>query len=184
MIGDRALFNKTKLISGILLMHKVVDEIDFSEPIIRRKSLSATNPGNMTTTVEFPGLASLTLDEPVQHGGGGLGPSPLQGVLGSLCGCEAVTFSRTAKEKNFSYSGLEFEAEYTIDIRGRMGVRSVVPHFKTVRVQVVVKTDENEERLREVVEETESRCPVFNLIRDAKVNLECVWVRSSNKKNH
>lgn len=79
-------------------MNKIIDEIDFSKSIIRRKSLSASNPGNMTTTIEFPGLASLTLDEPVMHGGGGQGPSPLQGVLGSLCGCEAVTFSRTATE--------------------------------------------------------------------------------------
>ena len=160
-------------------MSKVIDEIDFSKSIIRGKSLSATNPGNMTTTIEFPGLASLTLDEPVKHGGGGQGPSPLQGVLGSLCGCEAVTFSRTAKEKNFNYNGLEFEAEFTIDIRGRMGVRSVVPHFKTVRVQVYVKTNEDEARLLEVVKETEARCPVFNLIKDAGVEIECVWVRST-----
>ena len=162
-------------------MSKVIDEIDFSKSIIRGKSLSATNPGNMTTTIEFPGLASLTLDEPVKHGGGGQGPSPLQGVLGSLCGCEAVTFSRTAKEKDFSYNGLEFEAEFTIDIRGRMGVRSVVPHFKTVRVQVYVKTNEDEVRLLEVVKETEARCPVFNLIKDAGVEIECVWVRSTQK---
>ena len=162
-------------------MSKVIDEIDFSKSIIRGKSLSATNPGNMTTTIEFPGLASLTLDEPVKHGGGGQGPSPLQGVLGSLCGCEAVTFSRTAKEKNFNYNGLEFEAEFTIDIRGRMGVRSVVPHFKSVRVQVYVKTNEDEARLLEVVKETEARCPVFNLIKDAGVEIECVWVRSTQK---
>ena len=162
-------------------MSKVIDEIDFSKSIIRGKSLSATNPGNMTTTIEFPGLASLTLDEPVKHGGGGQGPSPLQGVLGSLCGCEAVTFSRTAKEKNFNYNGLEFEAEFTIDIRGRMGVRSVVPHFKTVRVQIYVKTNEDEARLLEVVKETEARCPVFNLIKDAGVEIECVWVRSTQK---
>jgi len=162
-------------------MSKVIDEIDFSKSIIRGKSLLATNPGNMTTTIEFPGLASLTLDEPVKHGGGGQGPSPLQGVLGSLCGCEAVTFSRTAKEKNFNYNGLEFEAEFTIDIRGRMGVRSVVPHFKTVRVQVYVKTNEDEARLLEVVKETEARCPVFNLIKDAGVEIECVWVRSTQK---
>ena len=162
-------------------MSKVIDEIDFSKSIIRGKSLSATNLGNMTTTIEFPGLASLTLDEPVKHGGGGQGPSPLQGVLGSLCGCEAVTFSRTAKEKNFNYNGLEFEAEFTIDIRGRMGVRSVVPHFKTVRVQVYVKTNEDEARLLEVVKETEARCPVFNLIKDAGVEIECVWVRSTQK---
>ncbi len=162
-------------------MNKVVDEVDFNKPIIRNKSLSASNPGNMTTSIEFPGFSSITLDEPLKHGGGGQGPSPLQGVLGSLCGCEAVTFNRTAQEKNFSYNGLKFEADYTIDIRGRMGLRTVVPHFKTVRVQVHVSTDEDEERLREVVEETEARCPVFNLIKDAGVEVESVWIRSTQK---
>jgi hypothetical protein len=44
-----------------------------------------------------------------------------------------------------------------------------------------VKTDEDEDRLREVVKETEARCPVFNLIKDAGVELECVWVRSTQK---
>ena len=62
-------------------MNKVVDEIDFTKPIIRRKSLSASSNGNMTTTVEFPEFFSMTFDEPVKHGGEGKGPSPLQGVL-------------------------------------------------------------------------------------------------------
>ena len=162
-------------------MNKVVDEIDFTKPIIRRKSLSASNSGNMTTTVEFPEFFSMTFDEPVKHGGEGKGPSPLQGVLASLCGCEAVTFNRTAKDMDFSYNGLKFDAEFTIDIRGRMGVRNIVPHFKTVRLQVHVNTEEEEERLREVVEETEARCPVFNLIKDAGVKLECLWIRSTQK---
>jgi uncharacterized OsmC-like protein len=90
-----------------------------------------------------------------------------------------VTFGRTAQEFDFAYRGIGFESEFTIDIRGRLGVRSVVPHFRTVRVQAVVDTDETEERLRAVVEETEARCPVFNLLKDAKVNVEMLWVRRS-----
>ncbi len=31
--------------------------------------------------------------------------------------------------------------------------------------------------LRRVVEETERRCPVYNLLSDARVNLEMVWIR-------
>lgn len=48
-----------------------------------------------------------------------------------------------------------------------------------MRVQAVVDTDESEERLREVVEETEARCPVFNLLKDADVRLEMHWLRRS-----
>ncbi|MGQ0523574.1 MAG: OsmC family protein [Betaproteobacteria bacterium] len=74
-------------------------------------------------------------------------------------------------------SGISFEAMYTIDIRGRMGAHSVRPHFQTVWVQAIVDTDESEDRLRAVVEETENRCPVLNLIKDANVNVEMLWIR-------
>ena len=109
-------------------------------------------------------------------GGSGEGPSPLQAVLGALCGCESVTFRRTATEFDFAYEGIEWEAEFTIDIRGRLGMRGVRQHFRTIRAQAIVTSSESEERFREVVEETEARCPVFNLINDAGVNLEVRWV--------
>ena len=105
-----------------------------------------------------------------------MGPSPLHGLLGTLCGCESVTFNRTAKEMEFKYNKLDFSAEFTIDIRGRMGHRGVVPHFKTVRMEVLVDTKETEEKLLEVVKETESRCPVYNLIKDAGVNIQTQWL--------
>ena len=46
-----------------------------------------------------------------------------------------------------------------------------------MKLQATVTTDESEQRLAEVVEETEARCPVFNLITDAGVKTEMVWVR-------
>jgi putative redox protein len=110
-------------------------------------------------------------DEPVAHGGTGTAPPPLQTVV------ESVTFNRTAAELDFAYEGIEFRASYTIDIRGRMGNRAVRRHFQTVRLEASVFTSEGEDRLRRVVEETEARCPVFNLISDARVNLESLWIR-------
>ena len=140
---------------------------DLSQPLIRRKSVSARNDARMKTEVDCGEFGRFVTDEPVPQGGTGEGPSPLQVVLGALCGCEAVTFRRTATELGFDYSGIEFEGAFTIDIRGRMGVAGVRPHFQTVRVQATVQTDESEDRLRRVVEETEGRCPVYNLIRDS-----------------
>ena len=120
----------------------------------------------------------LVFDEPIAHGGSGEGPSPLQGVLAALCGCESVTFNRTAAEMKFNYKGLSFSAEYTIDIRGRMGVMGVVPHFRTVRVDILVDTSEELDFLQRVVEETEARCPVYNLLNDAGVDVKCNWVKT------
>ncbi|MEH6473600.1 MAG: OsmC family protein [Halopseudomonas sp.] len=158
----------------------VISSEDLDKPIIRRKSVSVSNDGSMKAVIDTAEYGTFVTDEPIPHGGTGEGPSPLQAVLGSLCGCESVTFNRTAAEYEFKYSGIEFEAAFTIDIRGRNGVSGVVPHFKTIKVQANVSTDESQERLAEVVEETEARCPVFNLIKDAGVNVEMTWVRCAS----
>jgi hypothetical protein len=91
-----------------------------------------------------------------------------------------VTFRRTATELGLTYGALDFEAAFTIDIRGRQGDRSVRPHFQTVRVRAVVSTAEPLERLAAVIEETEARCPVLNLLLDAKVNLHMEWLRDAD----
>src|SRR6266702_897585 len=117
------------------------------EGFVRRKTLSARNQATMATVVDYGESGRLTLDEPARHGGTGRGPSPLQAVLAALCGCEAVTFRRTATEMGLHYASLDFEAAFTIDIRGRQGDRSVRPHFQTVRVRAVVTTGEPMEAL-------------------------------------
>jgi uncharacterized OsmC-like protein len=160
----------------------VTDSAALEEPLIRKKTLTARNAATMRTVVECGEFGSFVTDEPQAHGGSGTGPSPLQIVLGALCGCESVTFRRTADEMGFAYEGIDFEAAFTIDIRGRMGHPKVRPHFQTVRVQATVRTDESEDRLREVVEETERRCPVYNLIEDAGVKTEMLWVRADPER--
>lgn len=156
---------------------EVASSFDVTEPIVRRKQLVATNHAGMMTEIDFGEYGYFATDEPESHGGTGEGPSPLQTVLGALCGCESVTFNRTATEYGFTYEGIVFEAEFTIDIRGRLGVDGVRPHFQTIRVEATVTTSESEERLAEVVEETERRCPVFNLVMDAGVKTEMRWIR-------
>jgi len=146
---------------------------------IRRKTVIAHNGATLRTVADFGEFGQVTLDEPVAHGGTCQGPSPLQAVLGALCGCEAVTFSRTAAELGLRYESLDFEAAFTIDIRGRLGDRSVRPHFQTVRVRAVVATAGPMDELAAVIEETEARCPVMNLLLDAKVDLRIEWVRDS-----
>jgi len=142
---------------------------------MRRKTLSAENLATMSTTVNYGEFGFAVTDEPKAHGGESGGPSPLQAVVGALCGCESVTFRRTATEMKFNYSRINFEGSFTIDIRGRMGDRTVRPHFQTVKLAIKVTTSESPEALEKVIEETEARCPVMNLLQDANVNLEVKW---------
>lgn len=162
-------------------MATVVDQMDFSKPILRRKEISATNNAGCATQVDFGAAGQFTFDEPSAHGGTDQGPTPLTGVLAALCACEGVTFSRTAGEMGFAYDGITFDAGFTIDIRGRSGMRGVVPHFQTVKVEARVDTQESPARLEKVVAETEARCPVYNLIKDAGVRVEMVWIRVSKE---
>ena len=154
-----------------------VTEQNFSEPIIRTKMVIAQNLASQKTTADCGEYGTIVFDEPIAQGGTGEGPSPLQGVLSALCACESVTFNRTAAEMGFEYKKLSFSAEYKIDIRGRLGVRGVTQHFKIVRVEIQVETQEATERLEEVVVETELRCPVYNLIQNAGVDITCQWIK-------
>jgi uncharacterized OsmC-like protein len=159
------------------MVTEVKSDFDMTKPIIRRKMVTAVNHGGAMTDIDFGEYGYFVTDEPVTHGGTGEGPSPLQTVIGALCGCESVTFHRTSAELGFAYDKIEFEAEFTVDIRGRLGQRGVTQHFQTVRLQAVVTTSETQERLAEVVAETEARCPVFNLLNDASIKLQVRWVR-------
>jgi uncharacterized OsmC-like protein len=162
---------------GATMSSRLIEEADMDRPVVRRKKISASNTGTMRTEIDTGEFGTFVTDEPVAHGGTGGGPSPLQAVLGALCGCESVTFNRTAAEHDLAYDALDFEAEFTIDIRGRQGTRGVRQHFQTVRVQATVTTTASADDLAEVIAATEARCPVYNLIKDAGVNLEVVWVR-------
>jgi uncharacterized OsmC-like protein len=142
---------------------------------IRRRQVSGTAMGTMRTVLDYAEAGVQVTDEPTAAGGGGSGPTPLQSVLGALCGCEAVTFRRTATEFEFEYDRIDFEAAGTIDIRGRSGDRSVRPHFQTVRLSAIVTTRATQEELDALVEEVEARCPVLNLMRDAGVRLDIRW---------
>lgn len=53
------------------------------------------------------------------------------------------------------------------------------PHFQTVQVRAVVSTAEPLEELAAVIEETDARCPVLNLLLDAKVNLHVEGLRDA-----
>ena len=158
---------------------EITSEDRMAKPIVRRKTLTAENEATMLTVIDFDEYGHFMTDEPIAHGGTGEGPSPLQTVLGALCGCESVTFRRTADDMDFSYESISFEAAFTIDIRGRLGLRTVRPHFQTVRVEATVVTSESEKKLGDVVEEAEARCPVYNLLVDAGVNMEVRWVRKA-----
>lgn len=82
-----------------------------------------------------------------------------------------------AKELNFEFSELSFDTKGVIDLRGLMGQPDISTHFQSLTFSVRIKTDESAERLQALQDAVSTRCPVYNLLRDANVKLNTEWTR-------
>lgn len=80
-----------------------------------------------------------------------------------------------SREK-FILQGISFDNTGILDLRGLLGVEGVSPHFQKVRFTVTVDTGESEDRIEELKNEVEKRCPVYNLLKDSGVELNSKWV--------
>ncbi len=120
----------------------------------------------------------LIMDEPAALGGEDQGPNPLEYLLASLNGCKGVMIPLIAKELNFSFSDLSFDTKAVVDLRGLMGQKGISTHFQSLTFLVNIKTDESDERLQALQEAVATRCPVYNLLRDANVTLHTTWTRT------
>ncbi len=124
-------------------------------------------------------FAPVVMDEPVFLGGQDTGANPLEYVLAALNGCKAVMIPLIAKELKFKFSDLRFESEGSVDLRGLMGVAGISSHFQQLSFKVLISTDESDQRLEQLKLAVASRCPVYNLLKDAGVNLDTVWQRQA-----
>ena len=60
----------------------------------------------------------LLADEPEEHGGEDMGPSPQELLAASLASCTAITIEMYAKRKGWNVEGLEVDVEYGPAERG------------------------------------------------------------------
>ncbi|UII56298.1 OsmC family protein [Cytobacillus spongiae] len=124
------------------------------------------------------GKHEFFIDEGKQMGGQDLGPNPLQSVLGALAGCENVTARFIAREMNFHLEDITFEINGTFDPKGFMGDATVRPYFERVTVEAKVKTEETDDRIKELQQKVESRCPVYTMLKAANVEMNDTWTRA------
>jgi putative redox protein len=72
---------------------------------------------NLTHDVKA-GSHSITIDEPSDHGGDDLGPSPQELLAAALASCTAVTMEMYAQRKGWDVSGLAVDCRYAPAERG------------------------------------------------------------------
>lgn len=124
------------------------------------------------------GKHQIAVDEPVTMGGKDSAADPLSTFLASLLACENVMAQIIAKEMEFDLQGISFETEGTIDVSGLMGNLEVDPKFQEVKVKAYVTTNESQERIDQMRNAVDQRCPIFRTIKDAGIPITNEWVKA------
>lgn len=148
-------------------------------PIRHRRLLTARNDGGLRTVVYTSGGPGMVTDTPVSSGGSGTALTPLETVLGALCGSTGATLATVAREAGFGYDGATFEASFTLDPRSPAAQPGARTYFRTVRVEIQVRATRPGPRLADVARVTEQRCPIRNLLADAGVTVDMIWTVAS-----
>jgi putative redox protein len=144
----------------------------------KKLNMRVSGNGKGMQTVLKAGNHTVTIDEPPAMGGQDSGPDPLTTLLSALAGCENVVANMVAKEMEFDLQGIEFDIKGVLDPRGFMGDPNVRTYFEKVTIQAKVKTSESEERIKELQTKTDSRCPVYNTLKAADVEIETNWTKA------
>lgn len=128
-----------------------------------------------TNRVQVRDFEPFYVDERKEIGGNNAGPNPLEYFLGALGACTSVIATMVAKEQDFSYDNLDFSTNGDLDPRGYMGVEGVQTYYQKVEVTVEIETEEEDESLEAFAKEVERRCPLYNLLEDAGVEVISNW---------
>ncbi|KGX85772.1 OsmC family protein [Pontibacillus litoralis] len=121
---------------------------------------------------------TLIIDEGKQQGGTDQGANPLETLLAALSGCESAVSNMVAKEMNFDLQGIEFDIQGELDPRGFMGQEGIRRHFEKVTLRAVVETSESEARIQELKAIVDDRCPVYQTLVAAGVEMDTEWVKA------
>ena len=96
----------------------------------------------------------FTSDEPEEHGGEDMGPSPQELLAASLASCTAITMEMYARRKGWNVDGLEVEARYAPAERG------CPTRFELVMGMPEHLSEEQVERLQGIA----AKCPVHRTL--------------------
>lgn len=120
------------------------------------------------------GKFDMIIDEPANMGGSDKGPSPIQVLLMSLAGCLNITGHEIARQKGMKLNGMKIKIEGSMNPCNFMGCSfDERAGFQTINVSVHADFEnETSEAIAIWLEETESRCPVTDNIKDStKINV-------------
>lgn len=151
---------------------------DPSRPQLGTRNIRGRNEGGARTEMYARSFPPLVTDEPIHRNGTDTAPTPLETVLSALIGCKGATIFYIAEAMRFSYAGFDANGSSVVDLRGPRGVPGIRPYYESVDLDIMLYTDEPENRVQRLIKNVEFRCPVANLLRGADVKLTINWQTS------
>lgn len=111
------------------------------------------------------GKHKLIFDEDKALGGTGEGPAPSQMLLGAIGGCMLNTMQTWSNLLKIKFNGAEITVKGTLDARGFLGIDEEIPAgFQNIEIEIAIDSEEEPEKIQELVEAVEKHCPVYNTV--------------------
>ncbi|MCY0884085.1 MAG: OsmC family protein [Acidianus infernus] len=110
---------------------------------------------------------TLVVDEPEYFGGTDSGPNPLEYLLTALAGCISITLQLVAREKGIKVRNVSLEITGTLDTDKFLGKdMNKRAALNKIKVNLSVDADAPKEVIEKLVEETETRRPVTDTLKN------------------
>ena len=107
---------------------------------------------------------TFVVDEPASLGGDDSATNPVEYALGSLIGCQVVTYRFWASRLGIRLDDVEIDAIGDLDVRGFFGLDDGVrAGFADIRLDVRLTGPESAERYAELQRAVDAHCPVLDL---------------------
>jgi uncharacterized OsmC-like protein len=104
-------------------------------------------------------------DHPLVLTGADSGPSPVEYVLLGLAACLTAGLANIAAARRVTLHSVESTVEGDIDLQGLLGLSGQVRNgYEQIRVSFRIDADACEEKVRELVAQSQARSAVFDVI--------------------
>lgn len=148
--------------------------------VLPQRWLTARNDGGMRTIVYTDDGFGMVTDEAAGYRG--TAPTPMETVVGALCGSIGVTFAKAAREIGLGYQGIDFEAAFTSGPRDPASRSAEAPRFQAVTLRVTLYDAQPDAWLADVSRVALRNCPVRRLLADAGVGVEITWAAVTSEE--
>lgn len=116
-------------------------------------------------------------DEAIDRAGEGQAPSPLRYFLSGLAFCQQVWYAKASAIVDLELTDLEIDVSTFMDMRGEHHVGDVPANPQWILIEARIESPAGEGPILRMVDEANSRCPLYALVSKAVPCYERIHLR-------